>query len=131
MNPLQNKWEQRLIEHRFYASNYSGRHNRYLINHVYITIVTSTPFIESCQTRVFGRKGSGEVWSNKGPSQCSLQHNMYGKFQVSHFISVLMADLTILIKEPYNSNRPNFVSSELFGVTDVDIRIRKIFITGI
>jgi hypothetical protein len=102
-----------------------------LINHVFITIVTSTPSIESCQTRVFGRNGSGEVWSNKGASECSLQHNMYGRFQVDHFTVVFMADFTILIKEPYKSKRPNFVSSELFGVTDVDIRIRKIFITGI
>ena len=78
--PTTKQWEQRLIEHRFYAENYSGRHNRYLINHVYITIVTSTPSIESCQTRVLGKNGSGEVWSNKGPPECSLQHNMYGRF---------------------------------------------------
>ena len=103
----------------------------YSIQHVYITIVTSKPSIESCQTRIFGRNGSGEVWSNKGSPECPLQHNMYGRFQVSHFIAVLKADFTILIKEPYQSNRPNFVPSELFGVTDVDIRIRKVPITGI
>ena len=102
----------------------------YLINHVFITKVTSTPSITSCQTRVFGRNGSGEVRSDKGSTECSLQHNMYGRFQVGHFIAALMADFTILIKEPYKSNRPSFVSSELFGVTHVDIRIRKVSITG-
>jgi hypothetical protein len=56
---------------------------------------------------------------------------MYGRFQVDHFTVVFMADFTILIKEPYKSKRPNFVSSELIGVTDVDIRIKKTFITGI
>lgn len=101
-----------------------------MINHVYITIVTSTPSIGSCQTRVFGRNGSGEVWSNKGSPECSLQHNMYGRFQVNYFIAVLMADFTISIKEPYKSNRPNFVTGELFGVTDVDIRFRKVSISG-
>lgn len=103
---------------------------RYLIQHVYVTIVTSTPSIDSCQTRVFGKNGS-EVWSNKGSPKCSLQHNMYGRFQVSHFIATLTADFTIIIKEPYKSNRPNFVPRELFGVTDIDIRIRKVSITGI
>ena len=101
-----------------------------MIQHVYITIVTSSPSIESCQTRVVGRNGSGEVWSNKGSPECSLQQNMYGRFQVSHFIAVLMANLSILIKEPYKTIRPKFVPMELFGVTDVDIRIRKISVTG-
>jgi hypothetical protein len=55
---------------------------------------------------------------------------MYGRFQVGHFIAVLMADLSIIMNEPYMSNRPKFVPWELFGVTDVDIRIRKVYITG-
>jgi len=103
---------------------------RNLTKHVYITIVTSTPSIESCQTRVLGRNGSGEVWSNIGSPECSSQQNMYGRFQVSRFIAVLKADFNILIKDIYKSNRPNFVTSELFGVTDLDIRIRKVSVTG-
>ena len=55
---------------------------------------------------------------------------MYGRFQVSRFIAVLKADFNILIKDIYKSNRPNFVTSELFGVTDLDIRIRKVSVTG-
>ena len=41
-----------------------------------------------------------------------------------------MANLSILIKEPYKTIRPKFVPMELFGVTDVDIHIRKISVTG-
>ena len=55
---------------------------------------------------------------------------MYGRFQVNHFIAVLMANLSILIKEPFKTIRPKFVPMELFGVTDVDIRIRKVSLTG-
>jgi hypothetical protein len=46
---------------------------------------------------------------------------MYGRFQVSNFIAVLKAHLSILIKEPYKSSRPKFVPMELFGITDVDL----------
>jgi len=88
------------------------------------------PSIESCQARTFGRNGSGEAWSHVGSSECSLQIHFFGRFQVAQFSVALKANFIVNIEDKYKKHRPGFVKEEHFGVTDVDVLLQKVFLTG-
>ena len=88
------------------------------------------PSIESCQARAFGRNGSGEAWSHVGSPKCSLQKYFYGRFQVAEFSIALKANFIVNIEDKYKKHRPGFVKEEQFGVTDVDILLQKVSLTG-
>ena len=88
------------------------------------------PSIESCQARAFGRNGSGEAWSHVGSSECSLQKHFFGRFQVAQFSVALKANCIVNIEDKYKRDRPGFVKTEQFGVTDIDILLQKVSLTG-
>lgn len=84
------------------------------------------PSIESCLTKAIAADGT-EVVSNIGSSKCSEQKNFYGRNQINHFLVDLNFVFTINVNMPA---RPAFVSHELFGITDVDIVLETISVTG-
>ena len=102
--------------------------NKYFL-YVFI-LATLQPSIESCQARAFGRNGSGDAWSHVGSSKCSLQKHFYGRFQVAQFNVTLSANFIINIEDKYKKHRPVFVKTEQFGVTDVDVLLQKVSLTG-
>ncbi|CAG2189853.1 unnamed protein product [Mytilus edulis] len=84
------------------------------------------PSIESCLTKAIATDGT-EFVSNIGPSKCSEQKNFYGRNQVKHFLVDLNFNFTINVNK---STRPAFVANELFGITDVDVVLETISVTG-
>ncbi|CAC5391405.1 unnamed protein product [Mytilus coruscus] len=68
--------------------------------------------------------------SNSGSADFSLQKNFYGRFQVDHFKINVIAVFQIHVSTISKISRPNFISRELFGITDVDISMKKITISG-
>ncbi|CAC5425611.1 unnamed protein product [Mytilus coruscus] len=66
--------------------------------------------------------------SNNGSAEFSLQKNFYGRFQVDHFEINVIA--VFQISTISKISRPNFISRERFGITDVDISMKKITISG-
>ncbi|CAC5378371.1 unnamed protein product [Mytilus coruscus] len=84
------------------------------------------PSIESCLTKAIAADGT-EVVSNIGTSNCSEQKNFYGRNQVNHFLVDLNFKFTINVNK---SARPPFVANELFGITDVDVVLETISVTG-
>ncbi|CAG2202817.1 unnamed protein product [Mytilus edulis] len=87
------------------------------------------PSIASCQTFAVS-SNEKTVISNTGPSECSLQKDMYGNFQVEHFKINFNAYFNITIGYPYSKSRPNFVPEEQFGITDVDVTVHRLSVTN-
>lgn len=62
-----------------------------------------------------------------GTSKCSEQNNLYGRNQVQHFIVDLQMEFEIGVNK---SQSPAFVKTHLFGITDVEIGLEKVTVTG-
>lgn len=90
---------------------------------------TKLPSIESCLTRAVAADHT-EAFSNVGSSKCSEQNNFYGRFQVQHFVIDLNFEFVINIDSIFQYLRPKFVPSELFGITDADVRLEKVAVAG-
>ncbi|XP_063447914.1 uncharacterized protein LOC134727462 [Mytilus trossulus] len=84
------------------------------------------PSIESCLTKAIAADGT-EFVSNIGPSKCSEQTNFYGRNQVKHFLVDLYFQYKINVNK---SARPAFVANEIFGITDVDVVLETVSVTG-
>lgn len=91
-------------------------------------LATNRPSIDSCQIFAIGRNGSKAI-SNTGSSECSLQNDIYGRFQVSHFQINLKAVFKVPM-EQYKDHRPRFVPHELFGITDLGVEVHKFSVTS-
>lgn len=62
-----------------------------------------------------------------GTSKCSEQNNLYGRNQVQQFI----VDLDMEFKIGDNDlQSPAFIKTYLFGITDVEIGLEKVTVTG-
>ncbi|XP_063399121.1 uncharacterized protein LOC134683736 [Mytilus trossulus] len=84
------------------------------------------PSIDHCQIKAVGKDGSKSS-SNSDPVQCILQQDFYGRFQVDRF----KINFQAVFKIPtVTISRPNFISRERFGITDVDISMKKITVSG-
>ncbi|VDI49547.1 Hypothetical predicted protein, partial [Mytilus galloprovincialis] len=84
------------------------------------------PSIESCLTTAITSDNT-KVVSNMGTSKCSEQNNLYGRNQVQHFIVHLEMEFEIGVN---SSQSPAFVKAHLFGITDVEIGLEKVTVTG-
>jgi len=49
---------------------------------------------------------------------------------VAQFNVKLSANFIINIEDKYKKHRPGFVKTEQFGVTDVDVLLQKVSLTG-
>ncbi|XP_076115453.1 uncharacterized protein LOC143083107 isoform X2 [Mytilus galloprovincialis] len=83
------------------------------------------PTLDYCQITAVAKDGSKSS-SNGGSVQCIQQKDFYGRFQVDHFT----INLQVVFKIKVTISRPNFISRELFGVTDVEISMKKITVSG-
>ncbi|XP_076115455.1 uncharacterized protein LOC143083108 [Mytilus galloprovincialis] len=83
------------------------------------------PTINYCQITAVAKDGS-KSYSNGGAVQCIMQKDFYGRFQVDRF----KINFQAVFKVQVTISRPHFISRELFGITDVEISMKKITVSG-
>ena len=96
---------------------------------ILIFAATNTPTIATCLTRAIAGDKT-EVLSNTGlgSSACLLQSDMHGRFQVKYLSFDINAFFHVDIDK--NLPKPKFVEGYLFGITDVDVQLKKISVAG-
>lgn len=94
---------------------------------ILIFAATNKPTISTCLTRTIAVDKT-EVLSNTGSSECLIQSDMYGRFQVKY----LSFDINAFFHANIDKNlpKPKFVESYFFGITDVDVQLKKISVAG-
>lgn len=103
-----------------------------LILKIVLVRLSNKPEIDSCLTRAISLHGK-QALSLSGTSitsECSLQKDFYGKFQVDRMQIDLTSHFKVAIYDYLKSRRPKFVPEELFGVVGVYLEMHKVSVTG-
>lgn len=90
-------------------------------------LVTTKPVLDSCLTKVNGN--GSYIYSNNGSPKCSEQSNMYGRFQVDS-IEFIHLNAYYHVNIDKNVSQPAFVTEYAFGITDVEVELTKVEVSG-
>lgn len=96
---------------------------------LFLFIATQKPEIAKCFMEAIAANGDIRQSKFSGTSECKNQQDFYGRFQVDHFKTNLTYSYTVAIDK--GLLQPGFVKSYVFGITDGDVQIIKINLTGI
>lgn len=88
--------------------------------------LSTTPTINSCQTRIGGANGEAKRTT---AGKCHNMNDFYGNFQPTSLDIEMHSDFIVNITK-LSEKRPRYIEEENFGVTDTTVYVKKIQING-